>query len=226
MIVWGGSGASGPLGDGAAYDVADRSWTLLPVAPISARTHVQMVWTGSEVLVFGGDTATGTASNGALLNLATGTWRDVPIAPVDARSAPNAALTTGGFVFFGPGTDGSGAPFDGARLALGTLTWSTIPVPEPAALAPRGGMQSWSDGERLFLWSGASSIDPPMFVEGGAAFDVTSSTWQPLEGKDAPAGRTRAVALWTGKAGLIWGGFGTPGGGAMMPLADGAIYVP
>lgn len=60
MITWGGGSGvitseAPPLGDGAAYDPATDTWTLLPAegAPAARQRHVA-AWTGTEMLVWGG----------------------------------------------------------------------------------------------------------------------------------------------------------------------------
>ena len=55
MIVWGGSGAAGKLGDGAAYDPVGDSWRALPAtfAPTPRSLHTA-VWTGTAMIVWGG----------------------------------------------------------------------------------------------------------------------------------------------------------------------------
>jgi N-acetylneuraminic acid mutarotase len=55
MIVWGGSGATGHLGDGGAYDPVSDSWRALPAtfAPTPRSLHTA-VWTGTDMIVWGG----------------------------------------------------------------------------------------------------------------------------------------------------------------------------
>lgn len=221
MIVWGG----GTAPDGAAFDVEKRTWTMLPDAPISARSDVSVVWTGTEVMVWGGRSSSGPVRDGALFNPMTRTWRLLPAAPVAAREGPRSSTSASDFFFFGAETDL--AAFDGARLSMGSLTWSPITSPPGATLAPRGGLQAWASGERLFVWSGfVEDAGAPKFFTDGAVYDPATAAWSSLSTKDVPGGRSRAMSVWTGKAALIWGGIGAPCGGAMEPLPDGAIYVP
>lgn len=61
MIVWGGTGAGGALGDGAAYDPVANAWSpVLAAGSPVARSRHTAVWTGSEMIVFGGLNAGGT----------------------------------------------------------------------------------------------------------------------------------------------------------------------
>jgi N-acetylneuraminic acid mutarotase len=59
MLTWGGwaeVGDGGPQSDGAAYDPAQDTWTLLEESPLPARDGHSLVWTGSELLIWGGET--------------------------------------------------------------------------------------------------------------------------------------------------------------------------
>ena len=59
FLVWGGATGSNHdqlLADGAAYDPATQKWSTLPAAPISARSSMASVWTGSQLFIWGGYT--------------------------------------------------------------------------------------------------------------------------------------------------------------------------
>jgi len=77
MIVWGGRGGAGLLGDGGIYDPVANSWTALPAGPGSPtpRAGHSAIWTGEEMIVLGGETAAGATAAGAAYRPATGTWR-------------------------------------------------------------------------------------------------------------------------------------------------------
>jgi hypothetical protein len=55
MIVWGGRGGTGFLGDGAAYGPLGNAWRALPAsfAPLARAEHTA-VWTGTSVIIWGG----------------------------------------------------------------------------------------------------------------------------------------------------------------------------
>jgi N-acetylneuraminic acid mutarotase len=61
LVVWGGRLYREPVpGSGEAYDPNADAWTLLPRAPLRARTSPLDGWTGRELLIFGGwDARTG-----------------------------------------------------------------------------------------------------------------------------------------------------------------------
>ncbi|HEX3828112.1 MAG TPA: hypothetical protein VHV82_12655 [Sporichthyaceae bacterium] len=88
MIVWGGRDAQQPgrahnAADGAAYDPATDTWTMLPSAPIAARQLARAVWTGTRMVLLGGypaqPAATGVDNftDGASYDPATGTWQAI-----------------------------------------------------------------------------------------------------------------------------------------------------
>lgn len=63
LIIWGGYATYGShpdedgdhvAGDGAAYNPATDTWTVLPASPLSDRCDHTTTWTGTEVVVFGG----------------------------------------------------------------------------------------------------------------------------------------------------------------------------
>jgi len=99
MILWGGSddheseGTKGCvtsfIADGAAYDPAKDSWSVLSASPLSARGWHSAVWTGIEMIVWGGATGLGCdygyLSDGAAYDPATDSWRPIPSSPLSGR---------------------------------------------------------------------------------------------------------------------------------------------
>ncbi len=119
MIVWGGHGGGdpsdpgslAPLGKGATYDPAGRTWRALPPSPLKARSRQVMVWTGHEVLVWGGWIASSADSgfvlDGAAYDPATNAWRSMSPAP-PSPPAPLSAYSgfwTGTTAIFMGGSD-------------------------------------------------------------------------------------------------------------------------
>ncbi len=76
LIVWGGTGDFGLLGDGATYNPATDTWTPLSGnnAP-TARTSHTAVWTGSEMIVLGGETSAGATATGGAYDPTLNKWR-------------------------------------------------------------------------------------------------------------------------------------------------------
>ena len=81
FLVWGGQQSGAFLGDGAAYDPANDSWTAIPSsgAPVARANHVA-VWTGTEMLIYGGEDNTGAISSGAAFDPAKNKWRTLDTA--------------------------------------------------------------------------------------------------------------------------------------------------
>ncbi|MDW8363223.1 MAG: hypothetical protein RMK74_12550, partial [Myxococcales bacterium] len=129
VLVWGGDGGhdNGTYGaeelavhgDGAIFDLGDRTWRALPRAPIEARTLHVAVMARDEMLVWGGRNAAGAVlADGAAYGVTTGRWVVLP----DRGERPSGrirhrAVWTGGqFIVWG-GVGASGEPLgDGARL--------------------------------------------------------------------------------------------------------------
>ncbi|MBI2394313.1 MAG: hypothetical protein HYV09_32375 [Deltaproteobacteria bacterium] len=225
LFIWGGDNLSTKLSDGALLDPSGYSWSLLPSAPLSARSDAVAYWSGKEVIVWGGSLpAGGVAMDGAAYDPAANSWRLLPAASSTGRFGPSTGLTTDVLVVFG-GSDGADVAWNGMKMTLtSSPAWSPLAAPASSLLTKRANPQAWIDGNRLTLWSGfveSGDLDP-----NGATLDVTTGAWSALDISGAPISRTLATTLWSGKYALIWSGYGKPGGGIVELLQSGAIYVP
>ena len=143
LIVWGGAsdGRSDATlyADGASYDPATKQWTTLPVAPVSARTQMGWVWTGSSLVVFGGygsvasDGSVAPLADGAIFTPSTNSWRKLPSAPLSPRFNPELVWT--GHEVLVIGGDPADESVDGPGYAAGeaaydpsTNRWRTLPA--------------------------------------------------------------------------------------------------
>jgi len=71
-------------------------------------------------------------------------------------------------------------------------------------------------GERLLVWGGGTGRSGAFIPPHGLAYDPRADRWSPLP--QAPLrGRADPLAVWTGRALIVWGGAG---------LADGAAFTP
>lgn len=229
MFVWGGDNATTTLSDGALYEPNTFKWSTLPAAPISARWAADAFWTGKEVLIWGGQTATTSgagANDGALYDPATNTWRAIAAAPIKGRLWAATGFESDTFVAFA-GTDLKDYFVDGARLALtATPTWAALSA-APAGFGVRQFPQGWFGGGVVIAWSGGYEKAGILeFFGDGYAYNVAAGTWSTMPSTDAPTGRAAAVALWTGKCGLVWSGYHRPAGGIAELATSGAVYLP
>jgi hypothetical protein len=103
LLVWGGAAnyrSDATLyADGASYDPDTKLWTTLPAAPLSARSDMGWVWTGTSLVVFGGYGSVdsgGTVeplADGAIYSPSANSWRKLPAAPLSPRFNPQLLWT-------------------------------------------------------------------------------------------------------------------------------------
>ena len=195
VIFWGTHPAGAGPGDaapaGAAYNPKERTWRVLPEAPISDRTDHQAVWTGDEMVVWGGlDTNSRPiesvmhASSAAAFDPVTNVWRKLrDVAPPwSGDGDPALTFTHEGDVFL----------YRHGRIAsldAGDDRWVPFGDPEPQAegrseatcpqqpYSVRSTMGALSDGE-LFIWAERCGRYT------GHAISTESAEWRPLA--DAP----------------------------------------
>lgn len=131
LLVWGGAsdGRSDATlyADGASYDPATKQWTTLPAAPISGRTQMGWVWTGTSLVVFGGygsvdsNGIVAPLADGAIYTPSTNSWRKLPVAPLSPRFNPQLVWAgTEVLVIGGDPADESG---DGPGYAAGEAAY-------------------------------------------------------------------------------------------------------
>ena len=118
------------------------------------------------------------------------------------------------------GVLGDGAVLDVSRKAWKKMAAAGAPSPrlEPTAVA-------WT-GARLLVWGGRVATRAPgsaRTLGDGAQYDPVADRWTPMSSVNAPAPRTDATVVWTGRRLVVLGGTQTPGG---PPLRDGGVYDP
>ncbi len=230
MLVWGGNGGREgcegicPLADGAAYDPAAKSWAPLPPAPIGPRTGHSAVFLQNRMVVWGGAGDGGAAlPDGASFDAEANTWTVLPPAPLAARVSHRAVATTDRMLVWGGSSEAveGGLYFpDGASFNVVTGSWALMGA-APASLEARDTFAGVWTGRQLVVWGGygRSSACTPCLHADGAVYDPDTDSWTPMA--PAPlAGRGGHRAVWTGRAVLFWGGFGT------AEEVDGALYDP
>jgi N-acetylneuraminic acid mutarotase len=215
MIVWGGGviaeqGEEGstqliPAGtlfhDGAAYDPAADTWTLLPKAPIKGRSGQVAIWTGREMILWGG-AGIGESNlafkDGAAFDPATRRWRLIPEAPLPPGTAYTAVWTGKQMLVYG-GPRGRAAAYDPV-----TDAWSKLPRPPFDALVLP--VSAWT-GRVMLVWGGegvtSAELDKARGI--GAVYDPASNRWTALPKAPGATGLGQ-TAVWTGHDMLVWGG--------------------
>ena len=221
FVVWGGMGGANRdqrFGDGAAYDPATQAWTTLPAAPISARSSMASVWTGSRLFIWGGSTqltdgALRTAADGALYDPATKTWRKLPAAPLSARKYAQAFWLDGKVIVLGGQPAVTSATVESntdlAMFDPATNTWSkAIAMPTKKDELVLAIVAAATD-DHLYVWQewahytdeGGGSTGTTSGID-FSVFDPATSTWSSdvpsANAANAPAGI--GSALWTGNA--------------------------
>ena len=167
LLIWGGLPASSQapaLSDGATYQPASNTWSLLPPGPLEARTGSTAVWTGREALIWGGARLIGHSglfyfSGGAGYDPVTRRWRHIPAAPIAGRTDAAGIWTGRDFVVLGgDGPDALTGYTDGAAYNPITNSWRRLP-PLPLS-ARRSGSETGLGGatELHAVWTGRSVL--------------------------------------------------------------------
>lgn len=187
LLVWGGRSSSSELG--AAFNVAQGAWRLLPAAPIASRFSAASSWTGSELILWGGAAAgpSGGLQNyddGAAYNPTSDNWRRISQSPLGGRATSATWSGTEMFVIGGavPLRAGSGffVASDGAAYDPLTDKWRKI---SDGPSYPGGGL-AWL-GNSLFVAIGKGYA----FL-----FDPSRNAWKTLERTTYDEGPTIATS--------------------------------
>ena len=229
MIVWGGAGDAGVLGDGAAFDLAHDRWTPLAPSPLSPRRGHAAVWTGTKMVIWGGQgTREGCEGlcplgDGAAYDPIANAWTPLPPAPVQPRHGHTAVFLQNRMLVWGGAGDGGTALGDGASYDVTAGAWAALPVPP---LAPRLGHRTVVTTDRMLIWGGSSeAAEGGQYFADGAVYSPATNGWTPMAATPAwlPA-RDAAAGVWTGDQMLVWGGFGRSERCTPCFYDDGAAY--
>jgi len=83
-------------------------------------------------------------------------------------------------------------------------TWAasaTVNAPD----ARNGHTAVWT-GSEMIIWGGAFTDNVYHFLNTGGRYDPATDTWTPTGMTNAPIGRWRHAAVWTGSEMIVWGG--------------------
>jgi N-acetylneuraminic acid mutarotase len=210
MLVWGGSGASGPFfGDGGRYNPKTDSWTPISTtgAPV-ARTLHTLVWTGSEAIVWGGSTGSTSSStdvaNGARYKPASDSWSPLSAAGAPSARSEQVAVWSGAEMIVWAGSTRSGDLKDGARYNPATDSWTAIST--TGAPIARSDLSAFWTGKEMIVWGDGSAIASG-FLNTGGRYDPATNSWTATAITGAPSPRRNEAAVWTGTELILWGGY-------------------
>ena len=228
MIIWGGVGGSGELGDGAAYDPETNEWRALSqVSAPTARQWHAAVWTGTEMLMWGGHDGSNQTNTGARYHPVNDQWalmsltgapspRQYHVARWDAANARMIIHGGLGDVLSIP-INNDYFPMGGEAGAFayepGAGTWKTLPTAgEPS---PRGQHSALMIGSDFLVFGGADSS-----ADTDTGFRLSNAGWDALASSGLSARRGAVfVLLEEVQRAVLWGGFNIPDGA----LDDGAV---
>lgn len=223
FVVWGGAvstdrGTMGPaLGDGAAYDPTERTWTTLPPAPIPPRWDAAGVWDGSAFFVWGGQSSSsGLDTDGATYDPERRTWSPLPRAPLSARAGATALWTGSQVVVLGGADINRRELDDGAAYTPSTGTWSTLPpLPGPPPQPAGTTMQlesigaTWTGRQVVLVatYESHSSCGPTCRAIGAYSVFATwapgASSWTTLSSAPRSVSTFESMLTWTGSRVLV-----------------------
>lgn len=111
----------------------------------------------------------------------------------------------------------------GGRYDPVTNSWNSTSTVGAASARMRHSAV-WT-GTEMIIWGGIyqSSGGGYFSTNTGARYNPFTNTWVSMSTRNAPLGRTRHTAVWTGKEMIVWGGTVGPGlntGGAYDPVTD------
>lgn len=229
MIVWGGSDWDvGPTNSGGRYNPVSNSWVamnMINAPPVHSEASV--VWSGTEMIIWGGydgdstDETVYTAFNrGARYNPAANTWTTMTTnnAP-SARYGHSAVWTGSEMIIFGGSAhlDYSASPPEptsGGRYSPTSNTWLPIaPFMPGGSPVPRSFPSAVWTGSEMLIWGGLETSGDPYsedyiasYPSVGGRYNPSANSWSVMNSTNAPTGRKKPIAFWTGSEMFIWGG--------------------
>jgi hypothetical protein len=144
---------------GAAFDVASRTWRLMPPAPIEF-TVESTIWTGHETLVWGATPAAdGKMSGNVMLAFDPGTWRwSTPANPPAALGSDPSVAWSGSLLSVVGGVGSTDMPLlNSATYDPSSNRWTALPpiprlpAPEGDSEEPAGTTAVWAN-DSLYVW--------------------------------------------------------------------------
>jgi hypothetical protein len=210
IIVWGGFDGGNYLNTGGKYNPGTNSWTVTSTthAPTARDSH-GAVWTGSEMIVWGGAGASGYLNTGGRYDAITNVWTATNTANAPSARTVHDPVWTGSemIVWGGFSFDGTGNEIylnTGGRYNPNTNSWTATTTTN----APDGRTTHtavWT-GAEMIVWGGQAGLDLGYYFNAGARYDPDTDSWTATSTVNAPDGRYRHTAVWTGNEMIVWGG--------------------
>lgn len=226
VLVFGGQDdidGAGELDEGAVWDPADGTWTLIEASPLGLRAYPQVALAEDRLLVFGGGNS---PTDGGIWDAATGQWTEIP-GPPPGVGVPRVAAWDGTQLVVMGGADPEGYD-DPANVASWTTAggWRAL---SPAPF-PTGRVTTALSGDLLAAVSegtaGGIGFDPASgydlveanreAVTSGAVLDLVSGRWTAIPAAAVPAAGTVAIAWIDSGLAVV----GTLGGGSGAAVVD------
>jgi len=225
MYIWGGqTGSYNYTNTGGKYNPFTNSWSTLPTAnaPSARRLH-KAVWSGNEMIIWGGlDTNNNYINSGSRYY---GTWTPTSLtnAPIGRAyfeavwsTTTNEMVVWGGQLGYHSYTN-TGGKYD--PVSDSWIATNSSNPPEARELFTA----IWS-GEEMIIWGGHNYDTSDHYLYTGGRYNPYTDSWSGVSEENAPTGRQRHSAIWTGTAGsemIIWGG-----NDGAVPLNTGGRYSP
>jgi N-acetylneuraminic acid mutarotase len=212
MIVWGGYFYDGTyLNTGGKYNPGTNRWTAISStnAPTARGSH-GAVWTGTQMIVWGGAGASGYLNTGGRYNANTDIWTATSTVNAPSPRTVYSPLWTGSemIVWGGFAYDAMANEVyfnTGGRYNPNTNSWTATAT----ANAPDGRSSHtavWT-GSEMIVWGGHGDFDLlGYYFNTGGRYDPRTGSWTPTSTVEAPDGRYRHTAVWTGNEMIVWGG--------------------
>jgi N-acetylneuraminic acid mutarotase len=223
MIVWGGLGGAGPLGDGASYDPKKRTWTAIDsVGAPSPRYRHSAVWDASRgtMLVFGGTDGAREVESAGAYDVAKNHWTTLSTSGEPGPRQLHGATMVGTKMFIWGGESAGNAIGDGALYDPDQDAWS--PLPTDAAPTARRQHIAISNGAKVVVWGGfgddGALMMPNQYLSDGAVYDTNATSWSPTSSGPLSARGLSSAVTANGKVFIFGGKAGAD------PFPDGAAY--
>jgi N-acetylneuraminic acid mutarotase len=207
VLLFGGVGGAGTLGDTWRYTVTANTWTdQSPPVPPARYWHAMAPTDADGALVFGGvDSSHELLGDTWAYHQGTGYWTDQAptLAPSGRYGQAMASLGGDQVLLFGGTEDGTGWFGDTWIYDLSDNTWTAMgPASAPSARYIHG-MASVGEG-KVLLFGGTSSMG---YMSDTWVYDVISNTWTLQSPTAHPSARIQpAMASLGGDQVLLFGG--------------------